>query len=330
MRIMRTVLQKVFVFILLVFSINVMAQNDLIIIDAIPYCIYPDVNDEIPDLPSPFMDCDNEEYVVAVTKEGKYAIIPVTLSDARAICQQLIVDEQDFPELAATGLHSVERLGDTWEITGWPLEKITILARPKGLSYDGFMAEDEDILSVIWNDNQIVSQMGLTHPELCKPLFHILNMIDTDLDLDRWNMAKHEWENITYFYYNGKKINVSAHDTKGGQKSIFNDDLEGGFYIELSRDFTAMEMSFLEKNYGFLSREMKAEFRKLLGTMLTGELEPQYIQRYGFYEGHTEWRTDPIALSFVFGIKSLEELETIFPGELYERLTTHYVEIGWK
>ena len=45
---------------------------------------------------------------------------------------------------------------------------------------------------------------------------------------------------------------------------------------------------------------------------------------YGFYEGHTQWRTDPIAIAFVFGLRSLEEIEAAFPGRLPEVLTAHF------
>jgi hypothetical protein len=43
--------------------------------------------------------------------------------------------------------------------------------------------------------------------------------------------------------------------------------------------------------------------------MLSGEMHPFYIWRYGFYEGHTAWRSDPIAIAFIFGLKSIEEIE---------------------
>jgi hypothetical protein len=46
-----------------------------------------------------------------VTKEKKYAIISVTLSNERELCQQLVVDTADVPELAQFGPHSGERLG---------------------------------------------------------------------------------------------------------------------------------------------------------------------------------------------------------------------------
>ena len=53
---------------------------------------------------------------------------------------------------------------------------------------------------------------------------------------------------------------------------------------------------------------------------------PYYIMRYGFYEGHTDYRTDPIAISFIFGLRSLEDIEIAFTGNLYNTLTEHFTE----
>jgi hypothetical protein len=53
-------------------------------------------------------------------------------------------------------------------------------------------------------------------------------------------------------------------------------------------------------------------------------MEPHYSRWYGFYEGHTRWRTDPIAIAFIFGLRSLEEIEAAFPGRLPELLATHF------
>jgi hypothetical protein len=53
-------------------------------------------------------------------------------------------------------------------------------------------------------------------------------------------------------------------------------------------------------------------------------MQPQYIMRYGFYEGHTYWRTDPVSIAFIFGLKDLEEMEEAFPAKLYEMLTGHF------
>lgn len=300
------------------------SQAKLPMVKIIPYKIYPKINEEKPDLPSPFIDKNGTEYVIAVNNEMKFAIIPVSLSNDHGFCPQLIIDIEDFPELGKKGLHSEKRLDQIETITGWSLDTITLLGQPNGLSQDGFMAQDEDILSVLKGDNHLVKKLGLTHPHLAKPLFHVLNMMDGDIELNRWNMAKHRWENIPYFYYHKQKVFVDAGDTKGGQKSIFNDGIMGAFHIRIWREFNKHEMIFLENHYSHLSDAKLTELKTLLGQIFTGEMEPQYIMRYGFYEGHTSWRTDPIAISFIFGLKSLEELDGIFKGKLYEVLTEHF------
>jgi len=313
-------------FLLCLLSIPTLAQAPKIELNKIPYKIYPDLNDTQPDLPSPFISTNSHEFVIAVTKEKKYAIIPVTLSNDREICQQLIVDTTDFPLLAQSGLHSEERLNQIKTITGRALDKITELGRPDGLSQAGFLAQDENIISVIKGDNRIVSQLRLTHPQLAKPLFRVLNMMDTDLSLNRWNMARHRWENIQYFFYNNRKVFVEAEDTKGGQKSIFDDKIEGGFYIKLWREFEKEEIKLLKDRYGQLPATKFDSLKTLLSSINTGEIEPQYIMRYGFYEGHTFWRTNPISISFIFGMRSIAAIEEVFEGELYEILTNHFTE----
>jgi hypothetical protein len=294
--------------------------------DSIPYDIYPMVIDYLPELPSPLTTSKGEEYVVAVTSENKYAIIPVTLSNDRGICPQLIVDTSDFPQLGQTGLHSEETLNNIQTITGRSLQEITELGRPNGLSQAGFLAQDENILSVIKGDNRLVNHLDLTHPQLAKPIFHVLNMMDTDLSLSRWNHAKHRWENIRYFYYNSHKVFVEAEDTKGGQKSIFDDHMEGAFYIKLWRELDKDELQYLKDRYGSLPEDEFNDFKNRLSRINTGEMQPQYIMRYGFYEGHTFWRTDPIALSFIFGLRSLEELDRLFENNLPTVLTQHYTQ----
>jgi hypothetical protein len=305
--------------------VNSRAQKIIPGADTIPYPVYPELIDHMPDLFSPFIYY-KDEFVIAVTREEKYAIIPVTLSNDRDICLQLIVDTADFPGLATSGLHNEMHLDQIKTITGRTIQKITELGLPNRLSQAGFLAEDEDIMNVLKADNRIVRQMGLTHPELAKPLFHVLNMMDTDLSLDSWNMAKHQWENIQYFFYNNKRVYVEAFDTKGGQQSIFNENLDGSFHISLWRKFDQEESRYLHEHYGHLSPEELNGLKNLLTFINTGELEPQYIMRYGFYEGHTFWRADPIAIAFIFGLRSLRELDNIFDGKLLEMLNAHHTD----
>ena len=313
-----------FIFVLLL-ALPCKSQIKIIQVDEIPYLVYPKVIDNKPNLPSPFVTNNQEEYVVAVTKDQKYAIINVSLNND-GICPQLIIDAKDFPELAEFGLHSEKRLNELTSITGRSLDEITELGRPNALSQAGFMAHDETILSVIKGDNRLVGKLGFKHPELAKPLFHVLNMMQADLSLNRWNMAKHKWENILYFYYNNNKVFVDVEDTKGGQKSIFDDNIEGGFYIKLWREFNLQEIQYLKQHYSHLSPDEINDLKAGLGLINAGEMQPQYIMRYGFYEGHTYWRTDPMAISFIFGLRSLPELSKLFDFKLNDILSAHYAE----
>lgn len=200
-------MKTIIILLLVIFSSGILsAQIPLIHTGDLPYALYPAVNEHQPALPSPFRNQNKEEFVIAVTNDNRYAIIPVTLSDERAICRQLIVDTLDFPTLAQTGLHSDEQLAKIKTITNRPVEEITALGRPGALSQGGFMAADEDIVSVLQGDNHLVRRLQLTHPEVARPLFHVLNLMDEDLALNRWNMARHQWEHISYFFYNGRKV----------------------------------------------------------------------------------------------------------------------------
>ena len=294
--------------------------------DKITSYIYPEVNEVKPNLPSPFVSTEGDEYVLAVTKDSAFAIIPVTLSNDRGICKQLIVDTLDFPTLAKTGLHSLKELKQTVSITGRSIDEITRLARPGALSQAGFLGVDEDIISVIEADNAIVNQMGFTHPQLAKPLFHILNMMETDLNLERWNLSRHRWENIQYFYYNDEKVYLDVEDTKGGQKSIFDDGIEGGFYIQIWGELNDVEKKLLKERFPTLNTEELNTLQTQLSSMDIGEIQPQYIMRYGFYEGHTFWRADPIAISYIFGFKTLPELLDLFGDRLYDLLFKEFIE----
>lgn len=294
--------------------------------DGPKYELYPKVNDKRPDIPSPFTDALGRELVTAVTKDNKFAVMEVNMGNHRGICKQLIVDTIDFPDLVKTGLHDEKKLLKQDTITGRYIKEITRLGLPGQLSSGGFMATDENIIAVLKGDNAIVSKMGFTHPELAKPLFHVLNMMDHDLNLNRWNMTVHQWDNIRKFYYHEQVINVLAYDTKGGQLSIFDDDLQGVFHIKLWRDLSDSELFFLKERYGDLTDKEFEVLVNRLSFINTGELQPQYIMRYGFYEGHTFWRTDPIAIAFIFGMKNLKEIEGFFPGILYSMLTDHFTD----
>jgi hypothetical protein len=206
----------------------------------------------------------------------------------------------------------------TRSITGRSVAEITELGRPGRLSSSGFMAEDEDIISVMKGDNRLVVKLGLTHAEVARPLLHVCNLVRA---LYVETGARHT--NIVF--YAGKQLTLEVEFSRGGQKSIFQDGLDGAWTIKIRRDFDEKEQAFLNRAYAHLDPTRREILVKRLTEMLTGEMQPFYIYRYGFYEGHTAWRTDPVVIAFMFGLKPIEEIEAAFPGHLHRVLTQHFV-----
>jgi len=256
--------------------------------------------------------------VLAVTKEGQFALVPVTVTDGPLPWpgNQLKVDTDDFPTLAKTGLHAAKELDRLKTITGKPVAEITELGRPGRASTAGFLAEDEAVVSVLKGDNALVARMRLTHPKLARPLFHV------------WNLVREHRQLFEHIVYNDQRVLLYAAPTPGLQTSIFNDEMLGGWNIFVWRELAADERKFLEARYSNLGPEKMDELAGKLSRLRVGDMEAYYIMRYGFYEGHTLWRADPIAIAFIFGLRSLEELEKAFPGCLYRALTDHHTKGG--
>jgi len=294
------------------------------------YPCYPATLDTKPDIPSPYIALDAVEVVTAFTKDGKYVLIPVTVENGKPLNyaqkqwgkgRQLEVDAGDFPALARTGLHSEAELSHTKMIADRSIVEITELGRPGRSSGAGFMSEDEDIISVIKGDKRLVEQLGLRHPQMAGPLFHIWNMILRDVELSRLGRY---WEPFEYILYNGQKVFAKAEGTKGWQESLFDDEIPGKFQIEIWRQPDQHEKAFLCEKYPDLIEDQTTALLKKLSHIHTSEMLPYYIMRYGFYEGHTDYRADPIAIAWIFGLKSLEQIEAAFPGRLDKVLTQHF------
>jgi hypothetical protein len=179
---------------------------------------------------------------------------------------------------------------------------------------------------VLKGDNTLVCQLGLTHPQMARPLFHVWNAILLELQHgSRQGRAPRFWRAFSPIEYNGRKVIVKAEGSRGFQQSLFDDEIKGMTNITISRDLTPDEAEFLKDTYAHLSTQQKDELIAKLSRMQTGEMQPYYVMRYGFYEGHTPWRVDPMAIAFIFSLRSLEEIETAFPGHLHEALTGHFV-----
>ncbi|MBA7580887.1 hypothetical protein ES708_22784 [subsurface metagenome] len=187
------------------------------------YQLYPYTYDSLPELASPYTRQDSVEIVLVITKNNQYAIVPVTMENGKPLLysykvgtfmgkdQQMQIDAGDFPYLAKIGLHSEDQLDKKEIITGIPIDVINCTGRPNAYSTTGFIAKDEDIISVLKGDNQLVKAMELTHPKLAKPLFHVWNIILKETELGNWARF---YDNIKYIYYNGHLLNFKASGSK--------------------------------------------------------------------------------------------------------------------
>jgi hypothetical protein len=285
--------------------------------------VYPETAAERPDLPSPLRSAAGREYVIARTAGGEYTLVDVTLENTGPQDyaerrwnkgDQLVVDEQDFPFLARTGRHDQAELAGVRTITGRPVAEITADGQPGAASGAGFLAAGQELIAVLDADNRLVARLGLTHPELARPLFHVFNLVLADQDLFRIEQVP--WHNLVAFHYNDHLIELRASGAKGWQESIFADGVLGYYAFTLRREPTAAETAFLRERYGHLEEAEFAELRNRLTFIHTGEMVPFYIMRYGFYEGHTSYRADPVAIASVFGLLSLPQIDAALTGEL--------------
>jgi hypothetical protein len=296
--------------------------------------LYPSLYDSKPQTESPTYINDSAEIILAVTRDNKFALVPVTVENGKPLLysyktgisfgkdQQISVDKGDFPELAETGLHSEDRLDNTEIITGIPVRIINCTGRPKAYSTTGFMAEDEDIISVLKKDNSVVRKLGLSHPELARPLFHVWNLILKEHELGKWGRF---YDNIKHICYNDRLLNFKVSGSKGWQISIFMDEIQGSHNIHIDRNLTEKEENYINDKYSLLSPSEMDDLKHRLSNLDFSEMLPYYIIRYGFYEGHTDYRTDPISIAFIFGLLDLEQIDKDLGGNLYGCLFDHFV-----
>ncbi len=285
-------------------------------------------------MPSPAISWDNRELVLAITEDNHYSWFDATVENRDTLDytirkqgkgNQLLTDRDDFPTLASTGLHSVEEINNTRSITGRSISRITVDGRPGGSSGAGFMAKNETILSVIHSDNRIVAKLGLKHPDLARPLLHLWNITNIR---ERYNEQTSAGNRIHLkgLMYGGRTLGIKVTGSRGWQESIFNDEILGNYHLEVWRELDPEEHEFLKRHYAALSPKAIEILIKKLSTIHTGEMVPYYINRYGFYEGHTDFRADPLAIAFIFGLRSIGEVHHASGGDLYTYLTTHFTD----
>ena len=294
--------------------------------------LYPATLSEAPDIPSPAVTADGVEVVTVCLVDGRCVLTQVTIENGEPYClshhrygkgRQLAINTGDFPALGRVGLHSETELDSKERITGRPVWLIDAIGRPGAFSRGGFFAEDESILSVLKGDNRLVTNLGLTHPQLARPLFHMWNLSLIDGETRLFKLGR-KGTAIDHVWYNGRKVRLSIIGTKGYQESIFHDEIQGGSDIHIWCDLEPGEHDYMSKRYGHLGEERLTGLIDRLSHLHIGEMAPFYAMRYGFYEGHTSYRADPIAVAFIFRLISLVEIDQALGNHLYEALTEHF------
>ena len=286
--------------------------------------LYPKKYKTLPDIASPTKLKNGTEAIISLNVGGEYSFLPVTqekgeiyscLYDFNGKGDQMWIDEPDFHSLGKTGLHSEDELNKKTMITGRSIEVINFISKPNRFSIAGFLAEDEDIISVLKGDNRIVKKLGMLHSQLVKPLFHIWNAILINC---------FEEKDTAIIYYNSKKVHFRRIWCNGYQESIFHDEIEGRNDIFIWRLLSKEEIEYLTLKYNNLTDEQLKLLIQKLTQLHLSEMTPFYIMRYGFYEGHTSYRADPIAIAVVFGLKSIKDIDSSFNSDLYNVLNEHF------
>jgi hypothetical protein len=280
--------------------------------------LYPKKYKTLPDILSPSKLENGTEVIISVNATGEYSVLPVT--QEKGEIYSCLYDfngkgDQVWNSFGKTGLHSEDELNKKTMITGRSIEVINFISKPKRFSDAGFLAEDEDIISVLIGDNRIVMRMGMVHSQMAKPMFHIWNAI----------LANYfEEKDTATIYYNSNIVRFNREWCNGYQESIFHDEIEGRHNIHIWRELSKEEIKYLTVKYNKLTDAQLKILIEILTHLHVSEMTPFYIMRYGFYEGHTSYRADPIAIAVVFGLKSIKDIDVSFNNDLYNILNQHF------
>ncbi len=98
------------------------------------------------------------------------------------------------------------------------------------------------------------------------------------------------------------------------------DEIQGSHNIHIDRELTIEEEKYINEKYSSLDPEKLQDLKYRPSNLYFSEMLPYYIMRYGFYEGHTAYRTDPVSIALIFGLQSLEEIDKNTGGQLYNTL----------
>lgn len=219
--------------------------------------------------------------LVFVIGIGKYSAeyMKMLSFDSSVELDLQLTDQQTYQEPAnkagfviggGNSTQTIEGLAATG-LTGLSIGEIEQRARPGSYSDAGFIGATESFLERLKTDNTFIKAQGLTHKQMAEPLFYVINLLDAVMSGSRWH------DNAIEFTYKGESYKASYMQTRGVQLSIFNDD------ITASRDYQVTNLQTGE-------------------SLSFSPMVAYYIARYGFYEGDTPYRVDPVKVISAFGL----------------------------
>ncbi|MBD3414919.1 MAG: hypothetical protein GF421_10875 [Candidatus Aminicenantes bacterium] len=83
---------------------------------------------------------------------------------------------------------------------------------------------------------------------------------------------------------------------------------QAGNPVLFAQKMDTNKVIYKNKIYPELTEKEMSELIQKISHIHTGEMVPYYVMQYGFYEGHTDFRADPISIAIIFGLKDLQEI----------------------
>lgn len=210
------------------------------------------------------------------------------------------------PSAMAADISSLDSLT---HLNGVPIATIEARAKPGGWSTGGFIGRDETFLGVLQRDWKTISLLGLTHTEMADHLrtiragaraFYGEQSGVTSYDYTQFPGMKALVEGMhgASFVHRPQTIRVTVETYGGHQEDIFKTggrmQLNQGVVVDSEwnwcRDFVYQNTTTGQKitvPYGLF----------------------EYIRRYGFYEGTTAYRVDPLQLISVITGERREDIQ---------------------
>jgi hypothetical protein len=217
--------------------------------------------------------------------------------------------------LLSTSICSFDHLSQLTHLHGLPISEIERRARPGSYSRCGFLDSRESFKEVMDRDWKIVQAMGFTHvqladylrksqsgtnfklddtlnafiSEVCKSqsifqrFIHFIKFYYKNLSVNCISSIFSGFSNMVVCYQNTIRIETNGLSSCGFQEDIFENPASG----------------YPGERWGDCPTLTNSNGQKLL--ISTGGIN--YIERYGFYQGSTPFRINPIeAIAIVTGL----------------------------